>query len=155
MTFSIENSSSIARTIQLALGPVFLLTGIAGMLNVMTGRLSRIIDRGRMLTDNQYDLISPKEETPLLRIQLQNLEKRRHLTSAAITASTIAALLVCMDITALFIEEMFGIPMAWIVAGLFTAAILALVVGLTFFLREVHLSSQTIRFAFTDGENNK
>jgi hypothetical protein len=45
------NSSDIlnemAKAIQLALGPVFLLTGIAGMLNVMSGRLSRIIDRGR------------------------------------------------------------------------------------------------------------
>ena len=41
-----ENINDVARAIQLALAPVFLLTGIAGMLSVMTGRLSRIIDRG-------------------------------------------------------------------------------------------------------------
>src|SRR5690349_22865056 len=99
-----QNISDIAKAIQLALGPVFLLTGIAGMLNVMTGRLSRIIDRGRTLTGNQYDLISPLEESDTLRLQLQRLEKRRRFTGTAITAYTIAALLVCVDITALFLE---------------------------------------------------
>ena len=46
-----ENINDVARAIQLALAPVFLLTGIAAMLSVMTGRLSRIIDRGRALTE--------------------------------------------------------------------------------------------------------
>ena len=45
------NVSGVAHAIQLALTPVFLLTGIAGILNVMTGRLARVIDRGRYLTD--------------------------------------------------------------------------------------------------------
>ena len=51
------NISDLAQAIQLALTPVFLLTGIAGMLNVMTGRLSRIIDRGRHVAegDLQFD----------------------------------------------------------------------------------------------------
>jgi hypothetical protein len=145
-----EGINTIGRTIQLALAPVFLLTGIAGMLNVMTGRLSRIIDRGRVLTGNHFDLISPVDESDLLRLQLQRLEKRRRYTSIGITACVIAALLVCMDITALFLEEMLKVPMAWLIAALFTAAILALVVGLAFFLREVHLSSQTIRFSFSE-----
>jgi hypothetical protein len=140
-----ENISNISRAIQLALGPVFLLTGIAGMLNVMSGRLSRIIDRARSLTGNQYDVISSGEDSMDLEIQLQKLERRRHFTSAGITACTVAALLVCMDIAALFIEVMLGFPLTWPIAVLFTAAILALVVGLAFFLREVHLASQTIR----------
>ncbi|MEP6793263.1 MAG: DUF2721 domain-containing protein, partial [Saprospiraceae bacterium] len=46
-----ETINDISGAIQLALGPVFLLTGIAGMLNVMSGRLSRIIDRGRTLME--------------------------------------------------------------------------------------------------------
>jgi hypothetical protein len=49
----------VARAIQLALAPVFLLTGIAGLLNVMAGRLARIIDRGRYLTE------TPARELPL------------------------------------------------------------------------------------------
>jgi hypothetical protein len=150
-----ESTNSIARAIQLALGPVFLLTGIAGMLNVMTGRLSRIIDRGRALTGNQYDVISSGMESDMLKLQLRRLEKRRHFTSIAITACTIAALLVCMDITALFLQEMLELQLAWLIATLFTAAILALVVGLAFFLREVHQSSQAIRISISESGNQQ
>ena len=50
MILTPDSSNDIASVIQLALAPAFLLTGIAGMLNVMAGRLSRIIDRGRVVT---------------------------------------------------------------------------------------------------------
>lgn len=151
MMSSPDSTNAIARTIQLALGPVFLLTGIAGMLNVMTGRLSRIIDRSRAITGNQFDVITfGKEEPDEVRFQLKKLERRRHFTSIAITACTIAALLVCLDITVLFLEEMLEVPLSWLVASLFTMAILALVVGLAFFLREVHLASQSIRIRISE-----
>lgn len=39
----------VTSAIQLALTPAFLLTGISSLLNVMTGRLSRIVERGRLL----------------------------------------------------------------------------------------------------------
>ncbi len=131
----IEPSSDVARAIQLALAPVFLLTGIAGLLNVMTGRLSRIIDRGRALTE-------PAAATPAAcGDELHALERRRHITSIAITACTVAALLLCLVIVTLFVEAMLSAPLEWLVGPLFTASVLALVVGLAFFLREVHLAT--------------
>src|SRR6186713_3383196 len=99
-----ESINNISDAIQLALGPVFLLTGIAGLLNVISGRLSRIIDRARLLTGNQFDIMTSGEESEDLLMQLQKLEKRRHYTSIAITSCTIAALLVCTVITVLFLE---------------------------------------------------
>ena len=39
--------STIAQTIQLSLGPVFMLAGIGALLNVLAGRLARIVDRAR------------------------------------------------------------------------------------------------------------
>ena len=137
------NITDVARAIQLALGPVFLLTGIAGMLNVMTGRLSRIIDRGRTLTERRRGTDALGQDQIIRELQL--LERRRHLAGVAITACTIAALLVCTVITALFFEVMLGAPLNWVIALLFTGATLALVVGLAFFLREVHLATQTSR----------
>ena len=50
--------SDLAKAIQLALAPVFLLTGIAALLSVMTGRLARIIDRGRALAEGTVGLAS-------------------------------------------------------------------------------------------------
>lgn len=39
----------VAHAIQLAVAPVFLLSGIGAMLVVMTNRLGRIIDRARVI----------------------------------------------------------------------------------------------------------
>ncbi|XZG70484.1 DUF2721 domain-containing protein [Chitinibacteraceae bacterium HSL-7] len=136
--------SDVTSAIQLALAPVFLLTGIAGVLNVMTGRLSRIIDRGRKLTDGCPSDHVWSDDDPV-HLELLSLERRRHLASIAITASTIAALLVCTVVAALFIEMMLEAPLKWLIGALFTGATLALVIGLAFFLREVHLATHTIR----------
>ena len=132
--------TNIGHAIQLALAPVFLLTGIAGLLNVMTGRLARIIDRGRRLTELQTQ---PLLETT--QVELANLERRRHLASAAITACTFSALLVCLVVSVLFLEVLLGLQMRWIVAFLFMCSTLALVIGLTYFLREVHLATRSVR----------
>jgi hypothetical protein len=133
----------VAHAIQLALAPVFLLTGIGAILNVMTGRLARIIDRGRQLTEQPVPEELQSGET--LQVEFQNLERRRYLTSVAITASTLSALLVCMVIAALFLEVLLQIHLKWLLGVLFTGSALALVVGLTYFLREVHLAMQTVR----------
>jgi hypothetical protein len=41
--------TAIAHVVQLAVAPVFLLSGIGAMLAVMTQRLSRVVDRARVL----------------------------------------------------------------------------------------------------------
>jgi hypothetical protein len=129
----------VTRAIQLALAPVFLLTGIAGLLNVMAGRLARIVDRGRSLTEGRPDGAAGPEET--IAREVRNLERRRRFTGIAITACTAAALLLCTAIVVMFLEAMLQAHLSWLIAGLFTVSTLALVVGLAFFLREVLLST--------------
>ena len=139
------NIGDVAQAIQLALAPVFLLTGIAGILNVMAGRLARIIDRGRRPTERP---LGPEIQPPRgLAIELQSLERRRHVSSAAITACTFSAPLVCMVIAALFLKVLLQLELRWLIGLLFTGSTLALVIGLAYFLREVHLATQTVRFA--------
>jgi hypothetical protein len=135
--------SNIANAIQLALAPVFLLAGISGLLNVMSGRLSRIIDRGRSLTEKP-DVISTYEPEEIHR-ELKMLERRRHITSIAITMVTVAALLVCLVIVALFLEVMFIMSLNWLIGVLFILATIGLVIGLGYFLREVQLAANTVR----------
>jgi hypothetical protein len=73
------------------------------------------------------------------------LERRRDLAGAAITTCTLAALLTCLVIVLLFAEILLGLPLKWLEGVLFTGATVALVVGLTYFLREVHLATRTVR----------
>ena len=42
---NIGEINSVSSMIQLSVAPVFLLAGVAGLLNVFTGRLVRIIDK--------------------------------------------------------------------------------------------------------------
>jgi Protein of unknown function (DUF2721) len=51
---------TVAHAIQLAVAPVFLLSGIGAILAVMTSRLGRIIDRAHVLEDK---LDSASQET--------------------------------------------------------------------------------------------
>lgn len=133
----------VSQAIQLALAPVFLLTGIAGVLNVMTGRLARIVDRGRQLAESARPAQALGDAT--VDEELRGLERRRHLASAAITACTFSALMVCLVIAALFLEVLLQARIKWVIGSLFTGATLALVIGLTQFLREVHLATTTVR----------
>jgi hypothetical protein len=138
---SLEPITDVARAIQLALAPVFLLTGIAGLLNVMAGRLSRIIDRGRALTENPA--VAARLSADVVRQDVRSLERRRRLTSVAIAACTVAALLLCVVVAALFFEALFGVRLGIAIGLLFTGATLALIVGLAYFLREVHLATRS------------
>src|SRR5690606_39801886 len=52
---SLLQASDISTVIQLAVAPVFLLASIAGTLNVLAHRLSRIIDRGRVLNERNHE----------------------------------------------------------------------------------------------------
>jgi len=137
------NFGDVAHAIQLALAPVFLLTGIAGLLNVMAGRLARIIDRGRSLTET----VLPQylENPEALNKELTRLERRRRYASLAITACTFSALLVCMVVAVIFLQAMLQVEFKWVISSLFTASTLTLVVGLAYFLREVHLATRTVR----------
>jgi Protein of unknown function (DUF2721) len=143
-------SNDAARAIQLALAPTFLLTSIAGILNVLSGRLGRIVDRGRFLSE------SPQSASTLPAFaranELQVLERRRGLVGFAITACTLSALLVCLVIVMLFMEVLLELPLKWFEGVLFTCATVALVIGLSYFLREVHYTTWTARVNFNPVE---
>lgn len=131
----------VGHAIQLALAPVFLLTGIASTLSVMIGRLARIVDRGRQVTESRIGNWSDDETAA----EVEGLERRRHLASAAITATTFSALLVCLVIAALFVDVLLAVNLKYVVGILFAGSSLALIVGLGYFLREVRLATKTTR----------
>ena len=139
----IMNFGDVAHAIQLALAPVFLLTGIAGLLNVMASRLARIIDRGRSLTEQ--NLPQHLQDPDVFQKELSRLERRRHYASSAITACTCSALLVCMVVAVIFLQVLLQVEFKWVISSLFTASTVTLIIGLAYFLREVHLATRTVR----------
>lgn len=131
----------IAHAIQLAIAPVFLLTGVAGLLNVMATRLARVIDRARALERTWPTLDAAGRAAG--RAEIGSLERRRRLCSWSINLCTAAALLVCLVIVALFTADFFAANLRGIPGGLFVAAMVLLIGGLGCFLREVYIATHT------------
>lgn len=128
--------AELARTIQLAVAPVFLLTALGTLLSVLTTRLGRIVDRARALTTHR---IEPHEALLLdeVNTELASLARRRLLINYAITCATLAALQVCLLIAFAFLGFMLHQNFSLFIAGLFVGAMGAFIVALLLFLREV------------------
>lgn len=134
-----ETALLVQQAIQLSVAPVFLLTGIAGLLNVMASRLARIIDRAREVSRSRGSLDAAA--IALARLELVVLERRRHLASWSINCCTGAALLVCTVIVTLFLEEFLGSNLKWLAGLQFIAAMVSVIAGLSCFLTEVYTAT--------------
>ena len=137
-----DGTGVIAHAIQLAIAPVFLLTGVAGLLGVMANRLARVIDRARSF-DPLWSTLDEATRAAA-REELLHLQRRFHWASWAINFCTAAALIVCLVIVTLFVEEFFTRNLRVLAGALFVLAMLSLIGGLACFLREVYLATHTV-----------
>ena len=135
--------TALAHAIQLAVAPVFLLSGIGALLAVLTNRLSRVIDRARAL-EAQHPEVAPAELTEF-ESRLTTLSMRGRLIGRAIFMVTACALLVCTVVAALFVAAFFGLDASELVAFVFTVAMFSLIGGLVEFLREIFLATRSLR----------
>jgi hypothetical protein len=138
-----EPIATIAHVIQLSVAPVFLLTGIAGLLNVLTGRLARIIDRARALERTLTE--SDPTETAGVHDRLRTLATRARWINISISLCVGSAIFIASVVMALFASAFWSSDYRGVVAGLFIAAMLALIGGLVFFMREIYLATQSLR----------
>lgn len=136
--------TDIAHVIQLAVAPVFLLSGVGVTLTVLTNRLARIIDRARVLEGrlSSHPTLPHEKE----RVELKLLARRAHIVHLAITLTTTCALLIALLIVGLFLGAFLEIDLSKVIGGLFVVAMLALIGALIQFLREIYLATGTLRF---------
>jgi hypothetical protein len=133
--FSTTPLSDISHVIQLAIAPVFLLTAIATIVNVLTGRLGRAVDRRRVLA---AALLNLEGDLGTLAKQELAYEMRRiNLIYVAISMAVFAALLVAALISLAFIDPFVQLDFTKLIAVLFILAMVALVASLAILLREI------------------
>jgi len=135
--------TGIANVIQLSIAPVFLLTGVAAILGVLTNRLARIIDRARRLEDVLLHASGDREQ--LIRSELHTLARRSKLVNRAISLATSCALLICVLIVGLFAAAFTNTRIEAHIGWLFVAAMVALIGALVVFLREVYVATANLR----------
>jgi hypothetical protein len=137
-------TAGIAAVIQLAVAPVFLLAAIAGLLNVMSTRLGRIIDRARVI-ERRIPQTKREEQLSVLRTETSTLWRRIDLINWGIRLCVTSALAVCLVIVALFVGAFVAVSIATVIAVLFVLAMILMIAGLLFLLREVNVSTRTMR----------
>lgn len=136
-------AGDIAHVIQLAVAPVFLLTGIGAMLSVLSHRISRIVDRARVLEDRLSKV--DKDQAMAIHVELTTLARRARLVNWAITLCTMCALLVCTVVALLFVGAFLDLNFTAAIAGLFIACMAILIVGLLILLKEIRLAIASLR----------
>jgi hypothetical protein len=139
---SASDITGLVHVIQLSVAPVFLLTGVAGLLSVLVNRLGRVVDRFRALHDRLPGLRD--EARGSAESEMAVLGRRTWLIHRAIALCTGSALLVCVVIATLFVGALVQWEMSMVIATLFILAMISLVAGLLFFLREIHLAIRYI-----------
>lgn len=138
-----QEVSTVAHVIELAIAPVFLITGISSLLAVMSNRLARIIDRSRQIEAKWHDL--DIIQTADAEAELASLSTRAKLASFSINFCAFAALMVCLLIATLFLDAFIGTNLRWFVGGLFVLSMCTLSGGIVCFLREVHIAMLSLR----------
>ena len=134
--------ADIAHLIQSSVAPVFLLSGVASMLGVLTNRLARIIDRARNI---ETQLATHPGTGEQQRRDLRVLARRARYVNIAISLCAIAALLVALVVVTLFANAFLNAGLGWLIALLFVGSMVCLAAAFIVFFVEVRYATSALR----------
>jgi hypothetical protein len=141
------SSGMIAQTIQLALAPVFVLVAIGNIMNILSTRLGRIVDRSRHLQDLHPATEGDEHDRIVLEIRL--VDRRIHLIGKAILRLVMSGLTIGFCVALLFVEELFNVNLQQVAGAAFFIAVVLLMSALWLFLRETREATAALRIPET------
>jgi len=142
--------SELIPVLQVAIGPVVLVSGVGLLILSLTNRLGRVIDRGRSLVRELPGV--PEQNQESTRQQLTILSRRAILLQRAIVFATICVLFAAVLVITLFFTAALKIEDAWFIGLLFVGAMGSLIVSLIAFLQELNQSLIAFRLDIGLGE---
>ena len=142
-----ETDGMIAQTIQLALAPVFVLVAIGNIMNILSTRLGRIVDRSRELQKLHAET-SGKEHDMVVR-EIRLVDRRINLIGKAILRLVMSGLTIGFCVALLFVEELFDVNLQQVAGAAFFFAVVLLMMALWLFLREVRQATAALRIPET------
>ncbi len=136
---------TVIRVVGTALTPAFLLVAVGSMLNVLTGRLSRIVDRSRDLSERHGE--ASGDELVRLVLELRLTNRRMRIVSQSILLAVLTAIAVCVMIALLFLMGLTPFSVPVLIVAVFIIALILLSGSLLLFVREVQLATRAISVA--------
>ncbi len=135
-----STSTQISQVISQVTAPAFLLSAVASLLSVLTGRMSRIVDRSRAISA----LVAADPRRPGLEIELPELRKRANCMHKAIFWSVGSGICACLLVVIAFASALLDISHERGAAGLFMLAMGLFTAALVYLAREVRFSAGDI-----------
>jgi hypothetical protein len=129
-------------TLELAVGPVILISGVGLLLLSMTNRFGRVIDRSRILTEDLRR--APSAVRPKVMAQLQILARRARIIRIEIALGILSVLCAAVLIISLFLGALLGLGMATWIVFLFVLCMLCLIASLMLFMSDIGLSLKAL-----------
>mgnify|MGYP000022181043 FL=1 len=143
----------ISEAIKLATAPVFLLTGVGGILNVLGNRLGRVIDRARrvqsLIEDASGSRGQGRDRVAFYVLELETLKRRKLIINTATAFLVLSAVLIALTVIELFFSvsiEPGKLQISNWVPITFIGSFLSLVAACVLYLVEILYASNTISF---------
>jgi hypothetical protein len=142
---------TVARIIQMALTPVFLLTGLATLLNVFSTRLARVATRAEQAV-KALETAEPST-VDALRDQLAHLRRRSLALDAAVILAAGGGAATCMTVLLLFVGAFGDGSIGPMLFSVFGIAIILSLAAITAYAIEMLMAGTGIRAEVAHGRH--
>lgn len=139
--------------LQIAIGPVILISGVGLLLLTMTNRLGRAVDRIRALAQEYRK--APESEQAAIAEQIEMIYRRAKLIRLSIVLAGFSVLLAAVLIITLFLMTLFEFEVAALVALLFAASIGSLVGSVAAFVWDIYWGLAALKMELQRTTGNK
>ena len=129
--------------LQVAIGPVILISGVGLLLVTLSNRFGRAVDRSRQLGRELREVSDA--DRPLLAAQVEILYRRARLIRLSIITAALSVLLVAVLIIVLFIAALMKAEAGLAITAIFVACMLSLIVSLSAFIRDIQFSLKALK----------
>ena len=128
--------SELMPVLQTAIGPVVMISGVGLLINSLTNRMGRVVDRGRVLAGWMREASFKERENTSN--QLKILSYRASMLRRAILFAVLCMLFDALLIITTFFIAALNVEVVWIIAILFVGALISLIISLLSFLQELN-----------------
>ena len=136
--------TQLVPVLQLAIGPVILISGVGLLLLTLTGRFGKMVDRSRDIIHELGAQGHPPAVERNLHRQISILQRRAWILRLSITLCAVTILMAGVLILALFIAALWQIEAAGFLVTVFCIAILCLISSIIAFIADMNLALRAV-----------
>lgn len=150
MQMTITSFQDIVILLQTAISPGIIISAVGLLLLSMTNRISRVIDRQRLLCAQRRSC--PNNDQGYLATELSILWKRARLIRCAIILSSLSVLFASFIIILLFIIPLMDVSLTLLVVAIFVLCLVSLIASLFLFILDVNHSLSALKIEIEECE---